>query len=70
MERMALPQITWDDVLQMPEDGNRYEAIEGELYVTPAPSSRHQRVSMALAVALHRILVGGDTASFSMHRTA
>ena len=59
MERMALPQITWDDVLQMPEDRNRYEAIEGELYVTPAPSSRHQRVSMALAVALHRILVGG-----------
>lgn len=59
VEPMALPQITWDDVLQMPEDGNRYEAIEGELYVTPAPSSRHQRASVALTVALHKILVGG-----------
>ena len=24
----------------MPEDGKRYEAIDGELYVTPAPSRR------------------------------
>ena len=60
VESMALPQITWDDVLQMPEDGNRYEAIDGELYVTPAPSSRHQEVSMALAVGLHGILVAGE----------
>ncbi len=40
----------------MPEDGKRYEAIEGELYVTPAPSFRHQRVSLKLALALHRLL--------------
>ncbi len=41
----------------MPEDGKRYEAIEGELYVTPAPSRRHQKISYLLTVALHGILV-------------
>ena len=48
MHRMALARITWQDVQQLPDDGNRYEAIEGELYVTPAPSFRHQRVSQRL----------------------
>ena len=48
MERMALSQITWQDVQQLPDDGHRHEAIEGELYVTPAPSLRHQRISKRL----------------------
>ena len=51
-----LPEITWDHVQQLPDDGNRYEAIAGELYVTPAPSVRHQRISKRLSLALHRIL--------------
>jgi Uma2 family endonuclease len=54
---MALSQITWHDVQQLPDDGNRYEAIEGELYVTAAPSLRHQRISMRLTLELHRLLV-------------
>lgn len=57
MHRMALPQITWQDVRQLPDDGNRYEAIEGELYVTPAPSLRHQAISLRLTLALHELLV-------------
>lgn len=40
----------------MPEDGKRYEAIGGELYVTAAPSRRHQRTSHRLQVELHRLL--------------
>ena len=36
MRTMPLPSITWQDVQQMPDDGNRYEAIEGDLYMTPA----------------------------------
>jgi Uma2 family endonuclease len=42
---MSATQITWRDVLAMPEDGKRYEAIGGELYVTPPPRTPHQRVS-------------------------
>ena len=56
MHRMALSQITWQDVQQLPDDGNRYEAIEGELYVTPVPSLRHQRIAMRLTLVLHRLL--------------
>ena len=54
---MPMPQITWDDVRQLPEDGNRYEAIEGALYMTPAPSVRHQTISLRLVLELSRFLV-------------
>jgi len=54
---MALSQISWNDVQQLPDDGNRYEAIDGELYVTPAPSIRHQRISMRLTLILNGMLV-------------
>ena len=48
---------TWEDVLRMPDDGNRYEFIGGRLYMTPAPVTRHQRVLGRLWSALLRILV-------------
>lgn len=57
VDSMALSQITWHDVQQTPEDGKRREAIEGELYVTAAPSSRHQEISARLTAALDVILV-------------
>jgi len=53
---MALSSITWQDVQQMPDDGKRYEAIKGDLYVTPAPTVRHQRVMLRLYRALYRLL--------------
>ena len=56
VERMPSAQITWRDVLEMPEDGNRYEAIGGKLYVTPSPSETHQRTSGLLFVELFRLL--------------
>ncbi len=33
---------TYDDWARLPEDGTRYEVIDGELYMTPAPSVSHQ----------------------------
>ena len=56
MERMSTTRITWRDAQLMPEDGKRYEAIDGELYVTPAPSRRHQRISFNLERELLRLL--------------
>ncbi|MEO6194789.1 MAG: Uma2 family endonuclease [Thermoanaerobaculia bacterium] len=35
---------TYDDYARLPDDGNRYEVIRGNLYVTPAPNFDHQYV--------------------------
>jgi Uma2 family endonuclease len=52
---MAQPQsgLTYDDLRRFPEDDLRRELVEGELIVTAAPSTRHQRTVVALAVALN-----------------
>jgi Uma2 family endonuclease len=35
--------LTHEDLAEMPEDGHRYELIDGVLIVSPAPVMRHQR---------------------------
>ena len=37
-------RYTVDEVLAFPSDGNRYELVDGELLVTPAPGPVHQHV--------------------------
>ena len=44
--------LTYADYAAIPNDGRRYEVHEGEVSVTPAPSPRHQEVTLNLAVAL------------------
>jgi Uma2 family endonuclease len=45
------PILTIIDLEAMPEDGNRYELIEGELFVSRAPSLDHQRIVRNLLIA-------------------
>jgi Uma2 family endonuclease len=47
---MASPAKVWTvDMLEsLPDDGNRYEIIGGELYVTPAPTIGHERAGSRL----------------------
>ena len=39
---------TYEDLLRLPDDGKRYEIIEGVLYEMPAPSLDHQHVMSIL----------------------
>lgn len=49
---MGMPGLikrwTRDQVLALPEDGNRYELLDGELLVTPSPVGVHQRAVLKL----------------------
>ena len=49
---MGMPalQTDWtaERALALPADGNRYEVLDGELFVTPAPSWTHQAAVGAL----------------------
>lgn len=46
--------LTYEDYAALPDDGRLYEIHEGELSVTPAPGTRHQRVSGKLNDLLRR----------------
>jgi len=38
-------KLTYEDYVSFPDDGKRHELIHGEHYVTPAPLTKHQRIS-------------------------
>ena len=48
---------TADMVRALPEDGNRYEVVHGELLVTPAPRPLHQRVQVRLLTRIATYLL-------------
>ena len=52
---VATPAKLWtvEEVQALPDDGNRYEVVDGELFVTPPPSWRHGTASKLLFVRLH-----------------
>jgi Uma2 family endonuclease len=57
---MAVPTYwTAEMVRQLPDDGNRYEVVYGELLVTPAPRFDHQLLVSRLVIALARYLERG-----------
>jgi Uma2 family endonuclease len=49
---MANALMTYDAYAALPDDGKRYEVIEGELCLVPAPNMKHAQVSRNLAFAL------------------
>ena len=57
---MGMPQqaARWTAAMvrALPEDGNRYEVVDGELLVTPAPSELHQRAAFLLGVLLDQYI--------------
>ena len=56
IERVGLrPQGSWtyEDWLTFPDDGWKYEIINGALHMTPAPATGHQKSSISLSSKLY-----------------
>ncbi|MBT9582716.1 Uma2 family endonuclease [bacterium] len=51
---------TYQDYLTLPEDGNRYEIIDGVLYGSPSPLSIHQLLSKRLGNFLYQFELEGQ----------
>jgi Uma2 family endonuclease len=51
--------LTRDDLEALPDDGHRYELLDGALLVTPAPGFRHQRTVVRLSAALMAVVPAG-----------
>lgn len=53
---VAVPRYTVDDLDEFPDDGNRYELLDGVLLVTPAPRLAHQAIAFRLALMIGQVL--------------
>jgi Uma2 family endonuclease len=49
----AANEWTLEQLHRLPDDGNRYELVYGELFVTPPPSVAHENLAAVLASKLH-----------------
>ena len=49
---VSIPLYTVEDLDRFPDDGNRYELLDGVLIVTPAPSQLHQVIGARLIALL------------------
>jgi Uma2 family endonuclease len=49
-------KMTYAQYCLLPEDGKQYEVIDGELFMTPAPRPKHQRIVLRLAEELSRFV--------------
>ena len=56
MGMVASTRYTADMVRALPDDGKRYEVVDGSLLVTPAPGWPHQRAIRELFLLLHPYL--------------
>ena len=45
MPTVRAPKLTKDDYRKLPDNGPRFQLIEGELYMSPAPNRYHQVIS-------------------------
>jgi Uma2 family endonuclease len=55
---------TYEDYLALPNDGQRYEIIDGVLYVTPAPLTIHQTLSKRLQHFFYALELEGKGYAF------
>jgi len=61
MTTRAYPLVTVWDLECMPDDGKRYEVIEGEIFVSSAPGLRHQLTVHRIQYRIERCLEENPT---------
>ena len=68
---------TVEQLAALPDDGKRYEVLDGVLFVSPAPSALHQRAVFLLCAILHpyvrthgigEAMISPADIEFSQHR--
>lgn len=59
---LVVPRYTLRDLESFPDDGSRYELLDGVLLVTPAPAPLHQLVAHRISTALSEYLGRTDNA--------
>lgn len=59
---MAAKRKPWtiDEMYRLPDDGNKYEVVRGELFVTPAPTDEHETISARLTRILDAYVAAND----------
>lgn len=50
---------SYEDYRRLPDDGQRHEIIDGELYVSPAPATLHQLLSRRLQFFFYQLELEG-----------
>jgi Uma2 family endonuclease len=48
----VVKQWTLEELHSLPDDGNKYELVRGELFVTPAPTVSHETIASRLSAIL------------------
>src|SRR6184192_4380258 len=65
-EGCVMPMVTsrkvWtlEELHSLPDDGNKYELIRGELFVTPAPTDEHETILAKLSRILDPYIAAND----------
>ena len=52
--------LTYEDYCHIPNDGNRYEVVDGVLHMSPSPIIRHQQISIQLVSVLFKHVTDHD----------
>lgn len=61
-----LGPFTYQDLLNMPDDGKRYEVLDGDLVVSPSPRTKHQRT----VTKVFEVLLKAERAGYGVAFTA
>ncbi len=56
-ETRLLQLVSADEYRDLPDDGNRYELVRGDMVVAPTPRRKHQQIALELAYGLNAFVI-------------